>query len=79
MTKIERAFTDQLFFPFLVCQVSNGVDLSRDTFQIEWHQCHDETETFNKKIFFLDQFLKILTNLVAFPDHNLSLSLAHIT
>ena len=45
MTKIERAFTDQQDFPFLVCQVYNGVDLSwDDTCQIERHQVNDKTE-----------------------------------
>ena len=48
MTKKERAILDHLFLPLFVCQVSNGVDLSRDNCQIKWRQCHDKTEEFHK-------------------------------
>ena len=68
MTKKERAFADRLFLIFLLCQVSNGVDLSWDNCQMEWDKRH-KTEKFIKYSF-LGWLLKFLTNLVDLPDQN---------
>ena len=62
--KIERAFTDQMFFPFLVCQVTNGVYLLKNTCQIGWHQGHDKTNKIHKTFIFGS-----VSELVVFPDH----------
>ena len=51
--KIERAFTDQSFFPFLICHVSNGNHLLLDTCQIKWHQCLYKTEKDHKITIFV--------------------------
>ena len=52
ITKIERVLTDQLFLPFLVCQVSNAVELLWDTCQTQGRQCRDKTNKVGKIVIF---------------------------
>ena len=50
MTKMERACSDQLVFPFLLCQVSKGIDLSWDAWQIEWYPGLEKPKIFHKRL-----------------------------
>ena len=69
-TKLERAFTDHLFLLFLLCQVSNGADLSWDACQIEWYKRHD-TSVYDTKIIVFWLVSEVFDKIIRFSRPNM--------
>ena len=74
---MKEVFTDNLILSFSVRQVCNEVNLSWDTYQIEWHHGRDKTEKFHK-ITNLRLVSEVFDKLSGFFRQLLNFSLAYM-